>query len=127
MGGSAAKPSGSPAERCYVALIRSVFRGVGAHLPKRIMTNDDLARRVDTSDAWIRERTGIEQRHIAEPKELTSDLGITQTFPNTVATIPHNPPLLPISDVCGACFEPGSPPETPEEAGRPPSRVDAVG
>src|SRR5262249_38404705 len=64
------------AERCYVALIRSVFRGVGAHLPKRIMTNDDLARRVDTSDAWIRERTGIEQRHIAEPEELTSDLGI---------------------------------------------------
>jgi 3-oxoacyl-[acyl-carrier-protein] synthase-3 len=41
------------------------------------MTNDDLARLVDTSDAWIRERTGIEQRHIAEDGELTSDLGIT--------------------------------------------------
>jgi 3-oxoacyl-[acyl-carrier-protein] synthase-3 len=40
------------------------------------MTNDDLARLVDTSDAWIRERTGIEQRHIAEDGELTSDLGI---------------------------------------------------
>jgi 3-oxoacyl-[acyl-carrier-protein] synthase-3 len=40
------------------------------------MTNDDLARKVDTSDAWIRERTGIEQRYIAEPEELTSDLGI---------------------------------------------------
>jgi 3-oxoacyl-[acyl-carrier-protein] synthase-3 len=53
-----------------------VVRGVGAYLPKRIMTNDDLARRVDTSDAWIRERTGIEQRHIAEDGELTSDLGI---------------------------------------------------
>jgi 3-oxoacyl-[acyl-carrier-protein] synthase-3 len=59
-----------------VALIRSVIRGVGGHLPKRIMTNDDLARLVDTSDEWIRERTGIEQRHIAEEGELTSDLGI---------------------------------------------------
>jgi 3-oxoacyl-[acyl-carrier-protein] synthase III len=59
-----------------LALVRSVIRGVGAYLPKRIMTNDDLARLVDTSDAWIRERTGIEQRHIAEEGELTSDLGI---------------------------------------------------
>jgi 3-oxoacyl-[acyl-carrier-protein] synthase III len=59
-----------------VTLIRSVIRGVGAYLPKRIMTNDDLARIVDTSDAWIRERTGIEQRHVAEEGELTSDLGI---------------------------------------------------
>jgi len=59
-----------------VAIIRSVIRGVGAHLPKRIMTNDDLARLVDTTDAWIKERTGIEQRHIAEEGELTSDLGI---------------------------------------------------
>jgi 3-oxoacyl-[acyl-carrier-protein] synthase-3 len=59
-----------------VAFIRSVIRGVGAHLPKRIMTNDDLSRLVDTSDTWIRERTGIEQRHIADEGELTSDLGI---------------------------------------------------
>lgn len=59
-----------------MAFIRSVIRGVGAHLPKRIMTNEDLSRLVDTSDAWIRERTGIEQRHIAEDGELTSDLGI---------------------------------------------------
>jgi 3-oxoacyl-[acyl-carrier-protein] synthase-3 len=53
-----------------------VIRGVGAHLPKRVMTNDDLSRLVDTTDAWIRERTGIEERHIAEEGELTSDLGI---------------------------------------------------
>jgi 3-oxoacyl-[acyl-carrier-protein] synthase III len=59
-----------------VAVIRSVIRGVGAHLPKRVVTNDDLARLVDTSDEWIQERTGIEQRYIAEPGELTSDLGI---------------------------------------------------
>jgi 3-oxoacyl-[acyl-carrier-protein] synthase-3 len=53
-----------------------VIRGVGAHLPKRIMTNDDLAKIVDTTDAWITERTGIKQRHIADESELTSDLGI---------------------------------------------------
>jgi len=49
---------------------------VGAYLPKRIMTNDDFSRIVDTTDAWITERTGIKQRHIAAEDELTSDLGI---------------------------------------------------
>ncbi len=58
-----------------MAVLRSVIRGVGAHLPKRIVTNDDLAKIVDTSDAWIRERSGIVQRHIADEKELTSELG----------------------------------------------------
>ena len=58
-----------------MAVIRSVIRGVGAHLPKRIMTNDDLSKIVDTTDEWIRERTGIRQRHIASDDELTSDLG----------------------------------------------------
>lgn len=59
-----------------MAVIRSVIRGVGAYLPKRIMTNDDLSRIVDTDDAWITERTGIKQRHIAADGELTSDLAI---------------------------------------------------
>jgi 3-oxoacyl-[acyl-carrier-protein] synthase-3 len=59
-----------------VAVIRSVIRGVGAYLPKRVMTNDDLSRIVDTTDEWITERTGIKQRHIAADGELTSDLGI---------------------------------------------------
>jgi 3-oxoacyl-[acyl-carrier-protein] synthase-3 len=59
-----------------VAVIRSVIRGVGAHLPKRVMTNADLAKIVDTSDEWIVERTGIRARHIAGDDELTSDLGI---------------------------------------------------
>jgi 3-oxoacyl-[acyl-carrier-protein] synthase-3 len=59
-----------------VAIIRSVIRGVGGYLPKRVMTNDELSRMVDTDDAWIRARTGIEQRHIAGEGELTSDLGI---------------------------------------------------
>jgi 3-oxoacyl-[acyl-carrier-protein] synthase-3 len=59
-----------------VAVIRSVIRGVGACLPKRIMTNDDLAKIVDTTDEWIVERSGIRARHIAGEDELTSTLGI---------------------------------------------------
>ena len=59
-----------------MAFIRAVIRGVGAYLPKKVLSNHDLTRLVDTSDAWIRERTGIEQRHIAADDELTSDLGI---------------------------------------------------
>ncbi len=43
--------------------------GIGAYLPARIATNDDLALTVDTSDAWIQERTGIRQRHLAAPHE----------------------------------------------------------
>ncbi len=58
-----------------MAINRSVIRGVGAYLPKRIMTNEDLSLIVDTTDAWIVERTGIRQRHIAADGELTSDLG----------------------------------------------------
>lgn len=59
-----------------MAVIRSVIRGVGAHLPKRVMTNADMTKIVDTSDAWIVERTGIRTRHIADESERTSDLGI---------------------------------------------------
>lgn len=58
-----------------MAVIRSVIRGVGAHLPRRVVTNDELAKIVDTTDEWIRERTGIRQRHIADDHEHTSDLG----------------------------------------------------
>jgi 3-oxoacyl-[acyl-carrier-protein] synthase-3 len=53
---------------------RSVLLGVGSYLPKRVLTNAELARRVDTSDEWIIERTGIRQRHIAAEDERTSDL-----------------------------------------------------
>ncbi len=56
--------------------LRSVIRGCGAYLPEQIVTNDDLAKKIDTSDEWIQARTGIRQRHIARDGELTSDLGI---------------------------------------------------
>ncbi|MFN0218194.1 MAG: beta-ketoacyl-ACP synthase III [Hyphomicrobium sp.] len=58
-----------------MATLRSVIRSVGAHLPARIMTNDDISKIVDTTDDWIKERSGIHQRHIAGDNELTSDLG----------------------------------------------------
>lgn len=54
---------------------RTVLEGVGSYLPDRIVTNDELATRIDTSDSWIRERTGIAQRHIAAPHETAAFMG----------------------------------------------------
>jgi len=56
------------------AMIRSCLRGVGAALPARVVTNDELAGNVDTSDEWIRQRTGIRQRYLAGEGETTSTL-----------------------------------------------------
>ncbi len=56
--------------------LRSQVAGWGAYLPERILHNEDLARMVDTSDAWIFERTGIRERRIAAPGEFTSHLAV---------------------------------------------------
>jgi 3-oxoacyl-[acyl-carrier-protein] synthase-3 len=56
--------------------LRSVALGCGSYLPQRIMTNAELAARLDTSDEWIVQRTGIRQRHIAADGEFTSHLAI---------------------------------------------------
>lgn len=53
----------------------SVVRGVGGYLPSKVLTNEDLAKMVDTTDEWIAARTGIRKRHIAADGEATSDLG----------------------------------------------------
>ncbi len=50
-------------------VVRAIVAGIGGYLPERIVGNDELSRTVDTSDSWIRERTGIHQRHIAQPHE----------------------------------------------------------
>lgn len=55
---------------------RSLLVGVGAYLPQNVVSNDDLSQRVDTSDEWIQERTGIRQRYVAAEGEYTSDLAI---------------------------------------------------
>lgn len=58
-----------------MSVTRSVVVGCGSYLPKNVVTNEDLTKVVDTSDEWIRQRTGIEQRHVADNDEYTSDLG----------------------------------------------------
>ena len=55
---------------------RAVVAGCGGYLPARVLSNDELAESLDTSDAWISERTGIRQRHVAAPDEMTSDIGL---------------------------------------------------
>jgi 3-oxoacyl-[acyl-carrier-protein] synthase-3 len=55
--------------------IRSILAGVGGYLPERIVTNDELARTIDTSDEWIQKRTGIRQRHIAAAHETAAFMG----------------------------------------------------
>lgn len=96
--------------------IRSIISGTGSYLPENILTNKDLEHKVDTSDEWIIERTGIKQRHIAADNQVTSDLAVAaasralesakveasdidliivatstadQTFPSTATTVQH--------------------------------------
>lgn len=57
-------------------LRRATIAGIGKYTPERVLTNDDLAQRVDTNDEWIVQRTGIRERRIAADNEATSDLGI---------------------------------------------------
>jgi 3-oxoacyl-[acyl-carrier-protein] synthase III len=59
-----------------VTVMRSVVLGCGSYLPARILSNDELAKAVDTTDEWIVQRTGIRERHIAAAGELTSDLAL---------------------------------------------------
>jgi len=57
-------------------MIRSQLTGIGAYLPRTLVSNADMATRVDTSDEWIRERTGIRQRYFAEPDESCAFMAI---------------------------------------------------
>ena len=59
-----------------MTVMRSVVLGCGSYLPSRVLTNDELAKKVATSDEWITQRTGIRERHIAANGEVTSDLAI---------------------------------------------------
>jgi len=60
--------------------LKSVLIGVGSHLPARVVTNQELSHRMDTSDEWIRERTGIRERRIAADGETTSDLAVAASL-----------------------------------------------
>ena len=57
-------------------MLRSVILGCGAYLPEKVISNDELAKTVDTTDEWIVGRTGITQRHVAADNQLTSDLAL---------------------------------------------------
>ena len=59
-----------------MSVLRSQIVGIGSYLPPDVVTNEDLARRVDTSDEWIVQRTGIRSRRIAAPDQKTSDLAL---------------------------------------------------
>ncbi|WP_423790741.1 beta-ketoacyl-ACP synthase III [Microvirga solisilvae] len=65
-----------PEESNILKRTRSIVRGVGSYLPKRKLTNQELEKLVDTTHDWIVQRTGIEQRYIADDSETTSVLGI---------------------------------------------------
>ncbi len=56
-------------------VVRALLAGIGGYLPETVVSNDELARTVETSDAWIRERTGIAQRHIAQRHETCAFMG----------------------------------------------------
>ena len=58
----------------------SIITGVGSCLPEKVVTNHDLATRIETSDEWIRSRSGIGQRHIARDDEVTSDFATTAAW-----------------------------------------------
>jgi len=57
-------------------MTRAKIIGVGAYAPKRVLTNAELEKMVDTNDEWIVQRTGIRKRHIVDESEATSDLAI---------------------------------------------------
>ncbi|MEI8155051.1 MAG: 3-oxoacyl-ACP synthase, partial [Hyphomicrobiales bacterium] len=59
-----------------MSVLRSVVLGCGSYLPERVLSNQELAAKVDTTDDWIVQRTGIRQRYIAADGEVTSDLAI---------------------------------------------------
>jgi len=59
-----------------MALASTVILGTGAYAPSRVLTNEELSKTVDTSDEWIRTRTGIRERRIAGPNENTSDMAV---------------------------------------------------
>jgi 3-oxoacyl-[acyl-carrier-protein] synthase III len=66
----------SPVNQTRLGKLRSVVLGLGSYLPKRIVSNLDLEKSLDTTDEWIVQRTGIRQRHVASEDEPTSQLGL---------------------------------------------------
>jgi 3-oxoacyl-[acyl-carrier-protein] synthase-3 len=91
---------------------RTVIRGTGRYLPSRLVTNEDLARLMDTSDEWIKQRTGIEQRYWVQPdKEIgVSDLGLeaSKTAMKRAGWKPEDIDLIIFATLSPDIFFPGS-------------------
>jgi 3-oxoacyl-[acyl-carrier-protein] synthase-3 len=65
--------------------VHSRIAGTGGYLPSRVVTNAELATRIDTSDEWVRARTGICERRVAAPDQVTSDLALAAALPALAA------------------------------------------
>ncbi|OQX64314.1 MAG: 3-oxoacyl-ACP synthase [Desulfococcus sp. 4484_241] len=93
-------------------MIRTLIRGTGRYVPERVVTNDDLAQWMETSDEWIRQRTGIEQRHwVSETGETgTSDLGLkaSKTALERAGWKPEDIDLIIFATLSPDIFFPGS-------------------
>ena len=70
--------------------MRSVIAGSGSEIPANRVTNAMLARIMDTSDEWIRERSGVEARHYVDPGTGTSDLGVAAATPRSEVATPSS-------------------------------------
>ena len=106
--------------------IYSRIAGTGSYLPEKILTNADLEKMVDTDDQWIRERTGIEERHIAAEGETTSHMGFlaAQRAMEAAGVTAADLDLIILGTTtparCGAL--PPSPRPRARPGGRPPDR-----
>ena len=88
-----------------VTVMRSQVLGCGAYLPGKVLSNDDIAKLVDTSDEWVVERTGIRRRHVVSEGETTSDLAYAArcrrwsapALPRARSTSSSSPPRRPIT------------------------------
>jgi 3-oxoacyl-[acyl-carrier-protein] synthase-3 len=82
-------------------MTRARIIGIGAYAPKRILTNRELERMVETSDEWIVQRTGIRERHVADESEATSDLALGRSRPRARGVEPGEIDLIVVGTTTG--------------------------
>src|SRR5512139_3901316 len=84
-------------------MINARITGTGSYAPKRIITNHDLEKLVDTSDEWIAQRTGIRERHVVDETEATSDLAIkaAQQALERASVLPEEVDLIVVGTTTG--------------------------
>src|ERR671922_825446 len=89
-------------------MTRAKIVSVGAYAPKRILTNADLEKIVETNDEWIVQRSGIRERHIADETEATSDLALkaAQQAPERANLVPDNIVLIAVGTTTPDMFFP---------------------